>query len=85
MGPTTPNSNQEIGNTAADSGPDIFVVWFEHHPLSSFVDGFLQKDEESTDVNVLPLTIAGHRARPPQPDTAASAAEIPDAVDLPWV
>src|SRR6185295_2016874 len=66
-----PQGEQEVLDGAADVVPQAAVVGLEHRPLGAAVDRVLEIQEEPDDVDVLPLRIGAHGARPPHPVAAA--------------
>src|SRR5579862_4346185 len=76
-----PLGEEERGNIAPDTAPEVLVVRLEDHPLQAPLHRLFEIVEETPDVDILPGGIAPSRQSPSAPNTNASARERTDAVD----
>src|SRR5215472_15261281 len=75
-----PLNLEEVLDGPGDVAPQRLVVGLEYDPLSRFIDGVLEIDEQPPHVDVEPFRIRAHRAR--APDAVSPVREEAQRVDV---
>src|SRR5205085_7663378 len=75
----SPCAREKCSHIAFDPRPQVIVIWFENHPLRTNFNGFFNVIEQSSHIDIAPVSFAAQRAG--APDAYAATGEGANAVD----